>query len=217
MMAMKTYRVLGLALALLAAGSFVLADTVANGPITSVDAGKREVSFGDLAADALRSASGAKIAFVPAVSCKPGTIPAGNVSQAQLQNLLQNPGEVWAVSNLTGAQVQAALNKSLSRLPGTNNGFLQVSGLKVKYNPGRSRNSRVTSVTVGAAALNAGTQYRVAMPLSLAKGGSGYFTIFDASNMAGSPGTQSLLDALTAYVSAKPSLTYPGTGRIIAQ
>ena len=217
MMAMKTRRALGVALVLLAAGGLVLADTVASGPITSVDAGKRETSFGDLAADALRSASGAKIAFVPAVSCKPGTIAAGPVSAAQLQSLLQNPGEVWVVSNLSGAQVQAALNKSLSRLPGTNNGFLQVSGVTVKYNAGGSRNSRVTSVTVGTAALNVGSQYRVAMPLSLAKGGSGYFTIFDATSMAGSPGTQSLLDALTGYVSAKPALTYPGTGRIVAQ
>ena len=217
MMAMKTCRALGVALALLAAGGLVLADTVANGPITSVDAGKREVGFGDLAADALRSAAGANIAFVPAVSCKPGTIPAGNVSQAQLQSLLQNPDEVWVVSNLSGAQVQAALNKSLSRLPGTNNGFLQVSGVRVTYNSGGDRNSRVTSVTVGSAALEADTQYRVVMPLSLAKGGSGYFTIFDASNMAGSPSTQSLLGALSGYVSGKNSLSYPGTGRIVGQ
>jgi 5'-nucleotidase / UDP-sugar diphosphatase len=217
MMAMKTHRILVLALALVAAGGLVLADTVAGAPITSVDAGKQEVGFGDLVADALRSASGASIAFLPAVSCKPGIIPAGNVSQAQLQSLLQNPGEVWAVANLSGAQVLDALNKSLSRLPGSNNGFLQVSGVQVEYNPEGNRNTRVTSVTIGSSALNAGTQYRVVMPLSLAKGGSGYFTIFDASNMAGDPSTQSLLEALTTYVSSKSSLTYPGTGRIIAQ
>jgi len=213
-------------LSLLTLGTVVVADTLATGPISSQDAGKKEIGFGDLLADALRSAANADIALVAAVSCKPGTIPAGPVTEAQLAAMLQNPGEVWAVSKLTGAQVQAAMEKSLSRLPGTNNGFLQVAGIKVTFDPDGPRNSRVKSITVRTVTapgsetyvpLDPGKQYRVAMPLSLAKGGSGYFTIFDASKIEGDPSTQSLLQALTGFAFGKASITYPGTGRLIAQ
>ena len=224
MMNAKRISVLLVILALLTLGTMVVADTVATGPISSQDAGKKETGFGDLLADALRTASNANIAFVAAVSCKPGTIPAGPVTEAQLSAMLQNPGEVWAVSKLTGAQVQAAMEKSFSRLPGTNNGLLQVAGIKVKFDPDGGRNSRVKSITVGTAPgsetyapLDPAKQYRVAMPLSLAKGGLGYFTIFDAAKIEGDPSTQSLLQALTGFASGKASITYPGTGRLIAQ
>ncbi len=225
MMKAKRISLLLVVLALLTLGTVVVADTTATGPISSQDAGKKETGFGDLLADALRSASKANIAFVAAVSCKPGTIPAGPVTEAQLSAMLQNPGEVWAVSKLTGAQVQAAMEKSLSRLPGTNNGFLQVAGIKVTFDPDGGRNSRVKSITVRTIIPGPGTyvplipdsRYRVVMPLSLAKGGSGYFTIFDASKIEGDPGTQSLLQALTGFASGKASITYPGTGRLIAQ
>ncbi len=217
MMNAKRTSLLLATLALLALGTVAAAATLATGPISCQDAGKQETGFGDLLADALRSASGADIGFVAAVSCKPDTIPAGPVTQDQLAAMLQNPGEVWAVSKLTGAQVQAAIEKSLSRLPGTNNGFLQVAGLKVTFDPDGQRNSRVISIIVGPAPLDPDQQYRVVMPLSLAKGGSGYFTIFDASKIEGEPSAQSLLQTLTAFVSAQRSLTYLGTGRLIAQ
>jgi len=209
--------VLLLSLALLALGTAAVADTIATGPISSEGAGKQETGFGDLLADALLSTSNADIAFVAAVSCKPGTIPAGSVQPAQLADMLQNPGEVWAVSKLTGAQVREALEKSLSRLPGTNNGFLQVAGVRVTFDPNGERNSRVQSITVGSAPLDDRAQYEVAMPLSLAKGGSGYFTVFDASKIEGDPSNESLMQALATFVFNMRSITYPGTGRLIPQ
>lgn len=204
-------------LILLAAVATVSADTIANVPISSINAGKEETGFGDLVADALRSAANADIALVAAVSCKPGTIPAGTVTAVQLAGLLQNPGEVWAVASLTGEQIDAAMEKSVSRLPGTNNGYLQVSGITVTYDSDGLRNNRVRQITVGSAPLAAAKKYTVAMPLSLAKGGSGYFTVFDASSIVGEPSTQSLIEAVTDSVFAMRSITYNGTGRLISQ
>lgn len=189
----------------------------AQAPISSENSGKQETSFGDLLADALRSASGADIAMVPAVSCKPGTIPAGPVTKDDLEGLLQKPSEVWAVSKLSGQQVEEAMEKSLSRLPGTNSGFLQVAGMKVKFDADGERNSRVKSITVGKKALDPAAEYTVAMPLSLAKGGSGYFTVFDATAIVGEPSDQSLIDAMDAFVSQKGTLNYSGKERITAQ
>lgn len=204
-------------LVLLAAVTTVSADTIANAPISSMNAGKQETGFGDLMADALKAAANADIAFFAAVSCKPGTITAGTVSAAQIAALLQNPGETWAVTSLTGEQISAAIEKSLSRLPGTNNGFLQVSGIKVIFSPAGDRNGRVKQITVGAAPLVPSQKYKVAMPLSLAKGGSGYFTVFDASMIIGEPSTQSLIDAAAGTVLTMNSITYEGVDRLIEQ
>lgn len=197
--------------------SAVYADTTATAPISSENAGKQETGFGDLIADALLDASGADIAFVAAVSLKPGAIPAGPITEEQVSSLLQNPGEVWAVSKLTGAQVVAALENSLSRLPGTSSGFLQVAGITVTYSPDGPRNGRVQSVSVGAAPLDEQKTYRVAMPLSLAKGGSGYFVVFSASMIEGDPSTQSILDATTSMLTGMGAVTYDGRERLIAQ
>ncbi len=204
---------LGLALMI----SLAAADTIANEAISSLDAGKQETGFGDLIADALLDASGADIALVAAVSLKPGTIPTGQITAEQISGLLQNPDEVWAVSKLTGAQVVAALENSLSRLPTTNNGFLQVAGITVTYDPDGPRNGRVQSVSVGSAPLDEHRTYRVAMPLSLAKGGSGYFVVFSASMIEGDPSAQSILEAATSMVFGMRSVTYDGKGRLIAQ
>jgi 2',3'-cyclic-nucleotide 2'-phosphodiesterase (5'-nucleotidase family) len=197
--------------------SLVAADTLANGPISSENAGKQETGFGDLMADALLDASKADIAFVAAVSLKPGTIPAGPITAEQMAGLLQSPGEVWAVSKLTGGQVKAALENSLSRLPGNSTGFLQVAGIQVTYDPDGPRNERVKSVKVGSAPLSADKTYRVAMPLSLAKGGSGYFVVFSASMIDGQPSKQPILKAATDMVFGMRSVTYEGKGRLIAE
>lgn len=217
MMKCRTIGLLVSSLALLAGAALAGADTVATVPISSEGAGKQETGFGDLLADALQASSNADIALVAAVSCKPGTIDAGPITAAQLANLLQNPNEVWAVSTLTGAQVVEAVEKSLSRLPGTNNAFLQVSGMQVTFDPNAERNSRVVSVRVGSGPLDRSGKYSVVMPLSLAKGGSGYFTIFDASDIEGQPSEQTVIEAMTDFVFQHRSITYPGTGRMTAR
>ncbi len=121
------------------------------------------------------------------------------------------------MSTLTGAQIVEALEKSLSRLPGTNNAFLQLSGITVTFNPNAERGNRVVSVHVGATPLERSRQYRVVMPLSLAKGGSGYFTVFDSSHIHGDPSEQTVMETLTDFVFGLSKLNYPGTGRLISK
>jgi len=57
--------------------------------------------------------------------------------------------------------------------------------------------------------------YEVAMPLSLAKGGSGYFTVFGEGDIVRS-GDAQLADAIVSFATAKEAVSYPGTGRIKA-
>lgn len=189
---------------------------VADLPLTTKGAASGEVSFGDLTADALCQVSGAGIAFVPAVAFKDGVINPGPFDLAAVAALLQKPGETWAVAQLKGGQILAALERSLSRLPLPNLAFLQVAGLVVTYDPRAPRDARVKQVLVGGGPLSEAETYEVAMPLSLAKGGAGYFQIFDASSIV-RQGNQGLASVVFGFASEKGHVSYTGQGRIVAE
>jgi len=181
--------------------------------LSTQKATRAETSFGDLSADALCSAAKCTVGLVAAVAFKPGTIPADNPTAQQIASLLQTPDEKWAVSKLTGAQIRAAFERSLSRLPLPNSAFLQVSGLKVKYNPKAPRNRRITSLQTNTGPLQVNKTYQVVMPLFLAKGGSGYFQIFDKDDIV-RQGNTGLAAVIKKFVDSKDELNYTGQGRI---
>ena len=181
--------------------------------LSTQNATRAETSFGDLTADALCSAARCTVGLVAAVAFKPGTIPADNPTAQQIASLLQTPDEKWAVSKLTGAQIRAALERSLSRLPLPSSAFLQVSGLKVKYDPQAPRNHRITSLQTNTGPLEVNKKYQVVMPLFLAKGGSGYFQIFDKDDIV-RQGNTGLATVIKTFVDSKDKLNYTGQGRI---
>ncbi|MBC7287827.1 MAG: 5'-nucleotidase C-terminal domain-containing protein [Armatimonadetes bacterium] len=198
----------------LAAAAGAADQPVADLPLTTKEAGVSEVSFGDLATDALCHATGAPIAFVAAVSFKTGTIEAGPFSEADVARLLQIPSESWAVSSLRGAQIRAALERSLSRLPLPSGAFLQVSGITVVFDPSGPRDNRVKQLLVGGAPIDEAATYEVAMPLSLAKGGAGYFQIFDANNIV-RQGSEGLSRILYQFALSRGHVSYTGQGRLV--
>ena len=201
---------------LLLATAFAFAAGKTTTALSADGADVQEVTFGDLATDALCDKTGAAIAFMPAVSFKRGTIPAGPVTGDKVSALLQNPDEAWAVGELTGDQIKQALERSVSHAPVPNGVFLQVSGLSLTYSPNGGAAGRVKSVLVGGAALDETRKYDVAMPLSLAKGGSGYFQIFDEGCIR-VRGADAIAGLVTNYVAARGTVSYTGQGRIRQQ
>lgn len=199
-------------MALLLLGS--LPGAAAADQLTTVGCDRQEVSFGDLTADALCADSGATLAFVAAVSFKAGSIPASGATADQVASLLQTPAESWAVSALTGAQIRASLERSLSRLPLPSVAFLQISGLTVTYDASQPRDHRVVSVRSAKGPILAEQKYEVVMPLSLAQGGSGYFQIFDKNSIV-RQGTRGLGALVYAFLEAHPDREYTGQGRLV--
>ena len=181
--------------------------------LSTVKVDQQETSFGDVAADAVSKAAKVRIALLAAVTFKQGTMPAADPIAQQIASLLQTPGETWAVSRLTGAQIRAALERSLSRLPLPNTAFLQVAGLKVRYDPQAPRGSRITSLATEDGAVNDAQEYEVAMPLSLAKGGTGYFQIFDENNIV-RRASKGLAEVIADYLRTAKTESYTGKGRI---
>lgn len=146
---------------------------------------------GQSVADAIRSAASADLAFVAAGLLK-------NSNSGDLAALLQYPGDDVMVVTLTGAKVRQAIERSVSGYPSESPSFLQLSGANVTFRPSSPANSRVVSISVNGAALSDSATYSVAMPSSLALGGSGYFKIWDRPDV-----TRELKTTVEAVVRGK--------------
>ncbi|MEZ0325025.1 MAG: 5'-nucleotidase C-terminal domain-containing protein [Fimbriimonas sp.] len=130
------------------------------------------------AADVIRQAAGADGAFLPAGLVKQG------FDKDNLASLLEYPTEEVVIVGLTGAQIRAALELSVSLYPQPNKSFLQLSGFEVTFSRlAAAAGKRITSATINGAPIDNTRTYTVAMPSSLAKGGLGYFKIWEKSQI----------------------------------
>lgn len=142
---------------------------------------------GQLIADRLRELAGSDFAFVPGGVLK-------EAKTKSLADFLSAGDEKVAVVKLTGAQVQAALERSVAMVPTANPSFLQVSGLTVTYKK-NSVSDRLGSLTTEAGVLDLRATYTVAMPATMAKGGFGYFTVWESKALVETKAT-TLADAV---------------------
>ena len=146
------------------------------------DLGSKPHPSAQAAADIVRSVAGADVAFLPA-----GLLKEGNVND--LASWLQHPGDEIVVVTLRGSDLTNAIERSVANYPLANSGFLQVSGLQVTFSPSRQPESRVVEILAGGSQVDAGRQYQVAMPTSLAYGSLGYFKVWNRSQITRRTGT----------------------------
>ncbi|HRI42776.1 MAG TPA: 5'-nucleotidase [Fimbriimonadaceae bacterium] len=142
-------------------------------------AGPGNEAFGpaQAAADVLRTAAGTDACFLPAGMVRESGSP------DNLASILQYPTDELAVVELKGAQIRAALERSVSLYPSSSTGFLQLSGVEVTFSRSAPVDKRITAVTVAGARLDDARTYSVSMPVSLARGGYGYFKIWDKNQI----------------------------------
>lgn len=202
------------AIALTAGSATTYGQTVGtlSAPAPAQNSASSETVFGDLAADAVRSAAGTDLAFVPAASLSASGLPAGSVSAAQAAAAFTYPRDPVMVVRLTERQIDAALERSWSIYPLKHQGLLQVSGLTYAVDRARPSGRRVSGVRAAGTAVSATQTYTVGMPDSLANGGLGYFKVWDKSAVASSTKV-SLLEATTRYLSAHSPLSPPPATR----
>jgi len=107
------------------------------------------------------------------------SIPAGSITVGQVKTVLPFANTL-AIVDLTGEEIKAMFEHSVSLLPGENGGFLHVAGAKVTYDSSLPSGERVISVEY----LNAdgeyvtvafdSTVYTIASNAFTIKGGDGY-------------------------------------------
>jgi len=164
-----------------------------------------ETPAGDILADAARLVASTEIALVPGNALRDDG-DARSVAPAMLLASLATAGDSVVVMDLTGRQLLAALERSVAYAGKPFAGFLQVSGLKIAFDPKAAIGARIKSALVGEAALDAARTYKVAMPRPLADGQLGYFQIWNKDQIARDTG-KTLEDALRAIAASRPGPT----------
>ena len=192
----------------------------------------REVALGDLVADALRETYGTQIAFTNGGGLR-SSLPSS--SYLPRDKTLHRPspgyapgppydvvvGDAYSVlpfgnqsltRTVTGAQLWAVLERSVSAAPNASGGFLQISGFRYTYDSSRAAGSRILSVTLndGTAVDPNGTTYTATTNDFTNGGGDGYVELRDGQGT-----TRNLMaDDLVNYIKAKGTLTPTIDGRI---
>lgn len=185
--------------------------------ISTDNVGAAEIEAGNLVADAVRAGANADISLVPAAAFKPGASAPRPASAEQATSLVEPADDTVVVLGLRGAQILAALERSVSFAPQRSSGFLQVAGMRFSYDADKPGGKRVGEVTVNGAALEAAKTYRVATTKPLANGQQGYFQIWDKSQITTETG-KTLATALGELAAARGgSLAAPPEGRITAR
>lgn len=152
---------------------------------------------GQSLADALKNAASSDIAWIAGGLLK-------EVDSTSLSSYLRFPTDTVSVVKLSGAQVKSALERSVSMAPSANPSFLQVSGLQVVYSKTANPDKRIQSVTVNGSTLDVKATYTVAMPTNLARGGLGYFSVWEKTAISSTLSNMTMADiAKDKSVSAK--------------
>ena len=178
--------------------------------LSAAGVSSRETSLGNLIADALRQTGHSQIALIPADEIDGNAkISAGKVEISTLVATLRyaaDPSDTVVVLNLTGAQLLKVAERSVSRAPQPFDGFLQISGLQIRYSPSQAAGSRVSLVGVGGGEVDAGKTYRVAVSRPLAGGSLGYFQIFGQKDITEDTGI-SISKCLSSYLAIHPTIS----------
>lgn len=171
-----------------------------------------ETNLGNLAADALRSATGAEIALTNGGGIR-DSIPAGDITKKQLVTVFPF-GNYAVMLEVTGEQLLSALENGVSLYPAADGRFPQVSGMTFRFDPSQPAGSRVFEVKVNGEALDPARVYTLATNDYLAAGGDEY-------PLTEAPATgefDSLEEILISYIESFDTPVEPETeGRIIAE
>jgi len=193
---------------------------VSKADISSVDSGDKETVLGDITTDALRASTNADVAFIPAAALREENLSKSGLTSEQIAGVLvatTAPANAYVTLRLKGKQILAALERSVSHLPESYDGFLQVSGVKVVYDVTKPEGSRIVSVTFSdGTSLSPDSQYIAAMTEPLGIGSMGYFQAWNQSDIA-TTSNDSLATVLTNYVISHQPIDQQTDGRLTSQ
>ncbi|WKA57837.1 5'-nucleotidase C-terminal domain-containing protein [Planococcus shenhongbingii] len=146
------------------------------------------------------------------------SINAGDITVGEVLTVMPF-GNALALMDLTGAEIKAALEHSVSAYPSESGAFLHVAGLQFKFDPTKAAGSRVHSVNVkegdALTPLDDAKRYKVATNTFTAKGGDNY-TMFAAAYKDGRVSEPGFVDyqMFIDYIKTLPEVNPAVEGRI---
>ena len=185
-----------------------------------------EAAIGNLVADALRVRYGTQIALtnggglrapLPS-SYQPADTTLDRVDPAPYDIVTGDVftvlpfGNVVVTRSVTGAQLYAALENGVSRMPARDGRFPQISGFRFTFDSRNPVGSRVTSVSLddGTPILANGTTYTLATNDFVNTGGDGYTALADGTGTT----REVMADVLLAYITQLGTISPVIDGRI---
>lgn len=143
-----------------------------------------ESAFGNFIADALKAASGSEIAIVNGGSIRGDKEYAANTMLTRGDIIRELPFRTnLSVVSVSGEQIWAALEHSVSEVASAGGRFLQVSGLRFAYAPTLPVGKRIKSVTINGKPIQLAQQYSLATSDYLIKGGDGFTAFAHGQNL----------------------------------
>jgi 2',3'-cyclic-nucleotide 2'-phosphodiesterase (5'-nucleotidase family) len=176
---------------------------------------KTETAWGRLATDALQAATGANLALIHAGVLNSGSLKAGAIEAGDITALLAFPEDEVVTITITGAQLRAGLERAVQAYPTGSRAFLHGAGFRAAFNTQAPTNRRITMVRVNGQEVKDSDSFTVAMPVSLAEGGAGYYTIWNAQGARHSRTT--LGAAIVNFVRGRGEITPDNAPRIAPQ
>lgn len=173
-----------------------------------------ETNLGNMFADAMRAEVGADVTIVNSGSIRGDRVyPTGPLSRRTL--LAMHPfGGVVCKIQMSGRDLLVALNNGVSRMPGTDGRFPQVSNLTMTITPSAPPGNRVGNVIIGGQPLDLGRTYTVAVTDYQVEGGDGYEIFKTQRVLTGHESGPLIVSALEKYVQARGRVEPRIEGRI---
>jgi 2',3'-cyclic-nucleotide 2'-phosphodiesterase (5'-nucleotidase family) len=194
-------------------------DTVVGRTAVPLDARRlrlrsEETNVGDFIADAMRSRLGADVALLNGGGIRGDRIvPPGPLTKRDIHGLLPFANAVLKLA-ASGARLRETVEQGLAGLERGGGGYLQVSGIRVSYDPRQPIGQRVVSVEIDGAPLDPARIYTVAVPDYVAGGGDGITALRDARVLVDAVSGPQLADVVFEVVASVGVISPNTDGRL---
>ena len=169
----------------------------------------QETNLGDFVTDVLRARLAADVALLNGGAIRTNREwAAGPLTKRDIHALFPFTDVVLKLE-MRGRDLRAALEHGLAQTDRVGGGFLQMSGIRLVWNPELPAGQRVVSALVAGRTLEDETTYSVAVPGYLVRGGDGYTAFARAKvvvdETSGPQVAQTILDAIIARGAIAPA------------
>lgn len=177
----------------------------------------REAAIGDLVADAMRLSTGADCALTNGGGLRGDRTYEPGHELTRRDVLTELPfGNLTVVTELSGADIAAALENGVSQVADRAGRFPQVSGLAFSWDGRKPPGGRVSAVTLAGAPLDPARTYRLATNDYMLAGGDGYASLGRGRVVVDPSGATLMASTVINYVTALGgSVAVRPDGRIV--
>lgn len=176
----------------------------------------RESAFGNLVADAVRDAMRADVAFLNSGGIRGNRYyQSGQIltrEDIQMELPFNNTVELFEVN---GSQLRQALEWGIGCIETVDGCFLQVSNIKMSFDPSRPKGSRVMDIEVGGQPLDEGRTYRLGTLNFLANGGDGFEMLKNSPRLTQTGSGKLLWEVVASYLAKQATIEPKIEGRLV--